>query len=270
MTSFDKAKAIVSAFAKRGDGPAEDHARWLVYQIQTAIETAIDEASKDCAEIADRMPHRKGYTIADEIREKYSLKRPAHRPIDSWRGISPCGETPITDPVRIYSGEHGAYWRKDGHGYSSDIRDAWVLSRKEAERRTSHCGPEKLIQLEPVSVSPMLEELRQAIELRQGINMPIPITAEFAEQLLSLIPPESATGENIHPNTRILATLKKTVEALELAAEYMRPATTGAVVERWTRCMAVLPQALNEGREVIDTVTEVLDPNSANVGHVAE
>jgi len=52
--------------------------------------------------------------------------------------------------VRIYSGEHGAYWRPNGHGYTNDRRDAWVLPKLQARKITYHCGPEKMIRLEPV------------------------------------------------------------------------------------------------------------------------
>lgn len=39
-------------------------------------------AASECAEIADRMPHRKGFSIADEIRDRFGLAIPKDRPID--------------------------------------------------------------------------------------------------------------------------------------------------------------------------------------------
>lgn len=57
----------------------------------------------------------------------------------------------MSDWVRIFSGEHGAYWRPDGDGYTEHIGEAWVLPREEAIKHTQHCGPEKMIELRPVS-----------------------------------------------------------------------------------------------------------------------
>ena len=54
------------------------------------------------------------------------------------------------DLVYIWSGEHGCYWRADAAGYTRRIRDAGIYTRDEAGRMTSHCGPEKQIEIEPV------------------------------------------------------------------------------------------------------------------------
>lgn len=42
-------------------------------------------AALRCAQIADAMPHRKGYSVADLIRKEFGLQRPAELPIDKWR-----------------------------------------------------------------------------------------------------------------------------------------------------------------------------------------
>ncbi|MGC4050963.1 MAG: hypothetical protein QM757_16485 [Paludibaculum sp.] len=42
-------------------------------------------AALRCAQIADAMPHRKGYSVAELIRKEFGLKRPAELPIDKWR-----------------------------------------------------------------------------------------------------------------------------------------------------------------------------------------
>ena len=63
----------------------------------------------------------------------------------------------------IWSGEHRAYWRKDGCGYTRLLAAAWRLPWDMAVARTSHCGPEKLIQIKPapdMSPAAMLERLR--------------------------------------------------------------------------------------------------------------
>jgi hypothetical protein len=48
--------------------------------------------------------------------------------------------------VHIYSGEHSAYWRADGIGYTDDIDMAGVYEFKDALKSSSSCGPEKRIQ----------------------------------------------------------------------------------------------------------------------------
>jgi hypothetical protein len=55
--------------------------------------------------------------------------------------------------VRIWSAEHGAYWRPDGAGYTSDGLDAWVLLFEDALKQTSHCGPEKRIEFKLVDIT---------------------------------------------------------------------------------------------------------------------
>lgn len=47
--------------------------------------------------------------------------------------------------VRIWSGEHQAWWRPNSAGYCLDVRDAGLYDRDEAERIVKHCGPEKKI-----------------------------------------------------------------------------------------------------------------------------
>lgn len=58
---------------------------------------------------------------------------------------------PDQELVWIWSGEHSAYWRPDASGYTVYPHVAGVYSRAEAESLTSHCGPEKKIELRPVA-----------------------------------------------------------------------------------------------------------------------
>lgn len=53
------------------------------------------------------------------------------------------------EEVFIWSGEHGAYWRENGCGYTTQRSAAGRYSRADAEARTSHCGPEKRIEIRP-------------------------------------------------------------------------------------------------------------------------
>jgi hypothetical protein len=53
--------------------------------------------------------------------------------------------------VRIWSGEHEAYWRAKLSGYTLDAEDAGVYSGVEAWENTSHCCPKKAISYELIS-----------------------------------------------------------------------------------------------------------------------
>ena len=48
--------------------------------------------------------------------------------------------------VRIFSAEHGAFWRGEGNGYTEFASESKIWLCKDAVARTRHCGPEKQIQ----------------------------------------------------------------------------------------------------------------------------
>lgn len=88
---------------------------------------------------------------------------------------APAGEV---DPVFIWSGEHNAYWRTGGNGYTVRASKAGIWTREEAVRQTIHCGPEKRIELEPVAVpthpappADLVERIEQ-LDLLQETNLP--------------------------------------------------------------------------------------------------
>ena len=54
-------------------------------------------------------------------------------------------------PVRIWSREHGAYWRPNGNGYTQNPAWAGTWPLSSAWRATRHCGPEKRIEFELVA-----------------------------------------------------------------------------------------------------------------------
>lgn len=69
--------------------------------------------------------------------------------------LAPCAAFDMIErapflPCAIWSDEHRAYWKPNGNGYTTDrdLAGRWTIAR--AYRRTSHCGPEKAIHLEPV------------------------------------------------------------------------------------------------------------------------
>ena len=61
-----------------------------------------------------------------------------------------CGIHQGAELVRIWSGEHNAYWRHNASGYTVRASAAGIYTRSDAEAFTNHCGPEKRIELEPV------------------------------------------------------------------------------------------------------------------------
>jgi hypothetical protein len=72
-----------------------------------------------------------------------------------------CGVSLNVDLVRIYSDEHGAYWRPNGSGYTIRVNAAGIYTLADATARTAHCGPEKRIEFEPVlpiKISDRVEE----------------------------------------------------------------------------------------------------------------
>ncbi len=58
-------------------------------------------------------------------------------------------EPPMSSFVRIWSGEHEAWWRANGNGYTTQLQDAGVYERADAMRRITS-DPAKRIKLEAI------------------------------------------------------------------------------------------------------------------------
>lgn len=67
--------------------------------------------------------------------------------------------------VRIWSAEHGCYWRPEAAGYTQDKLEAGLYIFEDAVRRTHHCGPEKKIFYERLTHA----EVKSIIEQRGSI-----------------------------------------------------------------------------------------------------
>jgi hypothetical protein len=65
--------------------------------------------------------------------------------------------------VRIWSGEHAAYWRPDCGGYTREVSEAGVYSFEDAYAATNHCGREKEISFEPLLKRHARREVRNPI-----------------------------------------------------------------------------------------------------------
>lgn len=76
-------------------------------------------------------------------------------------------ESSPDDKVLIWSGEHRMWWRPEGKGYSQDIHHAGIYTRVEAEDYTSHCGPEKMINIIPLEEA-LQEHVHQNPDYDEG------------------------------------------------------------------------------------------------------
>lgn len=70
-----------------------------------------------------------------------------------WMGgeCTPRSASAESDFVLIWSGEHRAWWRANGNGYTTVREDAGVYTRDDAIRRTAHCDAGKLISIQPTA-----------------------------------------------------------------------------------------------------------------------
>lgn len=67
--------------------------------------------------------------------------------------------TPPEPMVRIWSGEHGLFWRPGAAGYTRNPAEAGQWSFSSAQALTRHCGPEKKIELKAVRSGPLFDLL---------------------------------------------------------------------------------------------------------------
>jgi hypothetical protein len=87
--------------------------------------------------------------------------------------------------VRIWSDEHGAWWRPDAAGYVDDVLGAGVYVFEDAMAHTGHCGREKKIRLE--KVTPAEERFRREAE-RLSTLLNTPEVADFVQGVMREVP----------------------------------------------------------------------------------
>ncbi len=68
----------------------------------------------------------------------------------------------LAETVLIWSGEHRAYWREGGHGYTADPEKAGRWSRGDAEKEIRHCGPEKQMSLRTEAEAAEAAEVKES------------------------------------------------------------------------------------------------------------
>jgi hypothetical protein len=92
-----------------------------------------------------------------------------------------------TELFFIYSGEHGAFWRPRGAGYTHTRLEAGRYTRTEAERISRGCGTEKRIELVPVPPADLddIDTLRRKARafdlMAEAEGMSTPEAFAFAE-----------------------------------------------------------------------------------------
>lgn len=64
--------------------------------------------------------------------------------------LTPPWSDGVSEPVYIWSGEHGMYWKDNSRGYTNDRSKAGVYSREAAERIIENAGPSKALEIHPV------------------------------------------------------------------------------------------------------------------------
>jgi len=85
--------------------------------------------------------------------------------------------------VRIWSSEHGWYWGPNGGGYVG-FDTAGIYTLKDAWSRTSHCGPEKMIEYHPA----IYESQRDHERARTATDEPLALL-QTRRWFLAYIPP---------------------------------------------------------------------------------
>lgn len=75
------------------------------------------------------------------VRERITLNGIKRRGLVKWKGR----ERWSRQRVRIWSAEHGVWWRPNCEGYTIHEDAAGVYDFADAYDATKHCGPEKLI-----------------------------------------------------------------------------------------------------------------------------
>jgi hypothetical protein len=88
------------------------------------------------------------------------------------------------DAVLIWSGEHHAYWRPKGGGYTTDVLAAGAYPRGDADKTVAHCGPEKKIKLVSARGALMdrLNDYRQGSLYRACAEMYSSLAEETAQR----------------------------------------------------------------------------------------
>jgi hypothetical protein len=105
------------------------------------MENSIDTKSP----ATSALPRRTGSIPMDRLRKPRSGVETLER-LKRWPSLR---EVPdgVCNEVKIYSGEHSAYWQENGHGYTGEWGDGvWVLPLKEAFEQVKHCCPSKCIE----------------------------------------------------------------------------------------------------------------------------
>ena len=181
---------------------------------------------------------------------------------DDHDDLPPLGNRhPGLDRVRIWSGEHRQYWRPEAQGDTSVLSNAGIWTRRDAERLTKHCGPEKRIELRLVLDTikpavadparlPLLErftnqQLLDELVARGVVANPIVLGKDIAYAMLTV-----AEANSLH------ALERQDLQAVRLAKRYLE--SLPAHVPHHGVCAVGVGQACNCG---LEELVALLKPN---------
>lgn len=131
----------------------------------------------------------------------------------------------MSEQVMIWSGEHHMWWRPEGKGYTAKSALAGRYTREDAESRTSHCGPEKKIEIvEPGS--PRFWEIAgytEDVELLRHIESISTERETLAAWGLRAIEAMSRAAVYLPKGSDVLATVMATTAAYGRAEKGISP-----------------------------------------------
>jgi len=180
---------------------------------------------------------------------------------------------PGNTPVRIWSGEHQAWWGPDGRSYFTEKGSAGIYSMSEAWRHTKHCCPKKKIQFEIVpSQEPKMstepDNKKKPDDSADMTNRQLDATVGalvgIAEALTSLAKTAHRGSGDTQAIALAMAPLdgKSVAEAIVVAGKEI-----GGSLESVAQALQAIAKSNQSIKAKLDTVVVKLDTIAGNQGN---